>query len=142
MNFYNKIILSGISILFFMMLISGCDDTITSDELDKRVIPDSNIDYYTHIQPIFSVKCASSFCHDDGTRAGGLSLTSYGNATADLSIVFPGDPSVSKLVWAIEGTGGTQPMPPPGAAPPLTENQIKGIKTWIAEGAKPGANKP
>ncbi len=129
-----------ILIFVFTILFSACDDTITSDELDNRTIPSSNVDYYEHIQPVLTVKCATSFCHDDGNRAGGLSLTTYSNVTSDLTIVFPGDPDLSKLVWAIEGTGGTQPMPPAGQAPPLTENQIKGIRTWIAEGAKPKAN--
>jgi len=31
-------------------------------------------------------------------------------------------------------------MPPQGAAPPLTDNQIQGIRTWIDEGAKPHAD--
>lgn len=127
---------------FSFLLIAACDDTITSDDIDSRTIPDSNVDYYEHIQPIFTVKCATSFCHDDQNRAGGLSLTSWANATADLTVVFPGDPDVSKLIWAIEGTGGVEPMPPPGAVPPLTENQIQGVRTWIQEGAKVSADTP
>lgn len=134
---------SALAITFFSFLfIAACDDTVTSDDIDSRTIPDSNVDYYEHIQPIFIVKCASSFCHNDQNRAGGLSLTSWANATADPTIVFPGDPDVSKLIWAIEGTGGVEPMPPPGAAPPLTENQIQGIRTWIQEGAKVSADNP
>ena len=39
----------------------------------------------------------------------------------------------SRLVGAVEGIGNF-PMPPVGY-PPLTENQIKGIRTWIKEGA-------
>lgn len=129
-------------LIVFMFAIIACDDTITNEEIDNRTIPSSNVDYYEHIQPVLSIKCATSFCHDDGSRAGGLSLTNYQNTTSDITIVFPGDPDLSKLVWAIEGSGGTQPMPPAGAAPPLTENQIKGIRTWIAEGARPAAKNP
>ncbi len=119
-----------------MITVTSCDDSVTADEIDSRTIPDQNVDYYEHIQPVFNLKCATSFCHDDQTRAAGLSLTSYANATADPNIVFPGDPEVSKLVWAIEGTGGVEPMPPPGPIAPLTENQVKGIRTWIQEGAR------
>ncbi len=129
-------------IFFSLILFTSCDDTVTASDIDKRTIPESNIDYYENIQPIFTVKCATTYCHDDQSRAGGLSLTNWANATADPSIVFPGDPDVSKLVWAIEGTGGVQPMPPAGYAPPLTQDQIRGIRTWIQEGAKVSADNP
>ena len=112
---------------------SGCDDTGT--EVDNQQLPDSDLSFRAHIQPIIEVKCNSSGCHDDGSRAGGLSLTSWVNVTADASIVFPGEPQNSKLVWAIEGQAGIQPMPPIGYAP-LTPQQIRAIKTWIDEGAK------
>ena len=125
-----------ISVFLLLILFSACDDSVTASDIDNRTIPESNIDYYEHIQPIFTIKCATSFCHDDQSRAGGLSLTNYANTTSDPSIVFPGDPEVSKLIWAIEGTGGVSPMPPAGAAPPLTDDQIRGIRTWIQEGAK------
>lgn len=130
-----------INFLLFVVFVltisfSACDDTLTATDLDNREIPDSNIDYYVHIQPIFTIKCATSFCHDNQTRAGGLSLTNHANATADPSIVLPGDPEVSKMIWAIEGTGGVEPMPPPGSAPPLTQEQIEGVRTWIQEGAR------
>ncbi len=123
-------------IIFALVIFySGCKDTITAQDLDQKVIPDKNVSYQEYIQPIFNVKCSSSACHDDSHRAGGLSLTSWSNVTADASIVFPGEPQNSKLVWSIEGLSATTPMPPAGY-PPLTTNQINGIKTWIAEGAK------
>ena len=45
-----------------------------------------------------------------------------------------GDPSTSKLVWSIDRNPGVKLMPPTGY-PPLTPEQITGIKTWITEGA-------
>lgn len=116
----------------FIFALFGCKDEITNiDEVD---IPDTNISYQTYIQPIFDAKCNFSGCHDDATRQAGLSLTSWQSATADYSIVFPGNPEASRLVLSIEGRSA-YPMPPPGRYP-LTQKQIKAIRTWVKEGAK------
>lgn len=130
----NHLINSALLIIFSLMIIYSCDDTITQDDLDNRIIPETNVSYSQHIQPIFDAKCNSSGCHNDIDLAGGLSLTSYSNTTADYLIVAPGLPDNSKLVWSIEGRG-TNPMPPVGRWP-LTKAQITAIRTWIKEGAK------
>lgn len=123
--------------LFLLLLLffsAGCDDTTTN--IDNEVIPDSNVSYSQHIQPIFNAKCIN--CHGAGTIESGLDLTTWAGTTADPSIVFPGEPENSKLVWSIEGNPAVSPMPPIGTSyRPLTDNQIRGVKTWIAEGAKP-----
>ncbi|MEG8947181.1 c-type cytochrome domain-containing protein [Rosettibacter firmus] len=121
-------------ITFSLLLIYSCDDTITQEDLDNKIIPSSNVSYSQHIQPVFDAKCNYAGCHNDRDLAGGLSLTNYYNTTSDYLIVAPGLPDNSKLVWAIEGRG-TNPMPPVGRWP-LTKNQINGIRTWIKEGAK------
>lgn len=126
--------------LFLVIFITGlifyaCDDSITGDDLDNKIIPDTNVSYAEHIQPVFTVKCATSSCHDSQTQAAGLVLTSYGFAVADYSMISPGSPETSKVVWAIEGNGARL-MPPYGVTKPMTANQIAGIKTWIREGAK------
>lgn len=122
-----------ITIISLLTVIS-CDDTITQQDLDNRIIPSSNVSYSQHIQPVFDAKCNTAGCHNDRDLAGGLSLTNYYNTTADYLIVAPGLPDNSKLVWSIEGRG-TNPMPPVGRWP-LTKEQITGIRTWIKEGAK------
>ncbi len=124
-----KIFLITIPLLLF---ISSCDDQINVPS--DAEIPDSNISYSQHIQPIFNVRCATAGCHDDQTKAAGLSLTSYQNTTASYVIVYPGNPDASLLVLSVEGKS-TYPMPPPGR-PPLTQKQIKAIRTWVKEGAK------
>ncbi len=124
-------------LLTFLIGLTGCKDTVTgSEDIDKVIIPSSNVSFSKYIFPVFNVKCSTAGCHDDGTRAGGLSLTSWANATIDPSIIFPFKPDNSKLVWAIEGQPGVAPMPPIGFVRPLTPNQIQGIRTWILEGAK------
>jgi len=125
-----------ISIVFMMVLLfTACDDSITGADIDNVEIPDKDVSYAEYIQPVFNVKCATSGCHDDGTRAGGYSMTSWSNVLQP-GIVDPYNVETSRLVWRIEGLG-VDIMPPIGATvPPITLNQLNGIKTWIAEGAK------
>ena len=123
-----------LSIFFVILFLSACDDTITNSDIDNVDIPDSDVSYSQHIQPVFNVKCNNSGCHNSADRAGGLSLETWAGTTADALIVFPGEPANSKLVWSVKGISGAEPMPPIGY-PPLTIDQINGIETWIAEGA-------
>ena len=120
--------------LFGLMLIAACDDTINISDIDNKIIPSSNVSYAEYIQPVLTAKCARAGCHDDQTRAAGLSLTSYSNTTQSYLVVAPSLPQNNKLVWSIEGTSGN--LMPPLGYPPVTKNQIDGIKTWIKEGAK------
>lgn len=127
-------ILLALLLSIFLIFISACKDTVTNQQVDDAVIPSSNVLFGKHIQPIFNVKCSSSGCHDDESRAGSLSLTTWTNAHVP-GIINDYEPETSRLVWAIEGQAGPQNMPPFGY-PGLTKNQIDGIKTWIKEGAK------
>ena len=124
-----------LAVILGIILTIACDDTLTGSDIDNKTIPSSNVSYQEYIQPLFTVKCAMSGCHNDRSMAAGLVLTSYGFATANYSIISPGNPTTSKLVWAIEGNGARL-MPPMGVVNPMTKNQIEGIKPWIREGAK------
>lgn len=124
----------GLFLFFNTMVFFSCDDTNTVKDIDSRIIPSKDVSYSEHIQPVFDVKCNAKGCHNDQDLGGGLSFTSYANTTADYLVVAPGNPENSKLVWSIEGRSA-YPMPKIGY-PPLTQNQIDGIKTWIKEGAK------
>lgn len=127
---YLLLVLISAAFLFF-----SCKDSGTIYDLDKVDIPDKDVSFVKHIQPVFEYKCNNKYCHNDEDRAGGLSLTSYQNTTADLSIVFPGEPQNSRLAIVIQPGSGSIQMPPINY-PALTEEQIKGIITWIKEGAK------
>jgi hypothetical protein len=122
------------TLFFFLLpvifLFISCDDTITSEDIDNLIMPDSDVSYAEHIAPVFEVKCVG--CHNDSRKEGGVNLSSYTNVVADPRIVFRGEADNSVLVWTIEGLPGVQPMPP---FAPLTRNHINGIKTWINEGA-------
>jgi hypothetical protein len=120
------VVVAFAGIVFF----SSCKDTGT----ELTDIPSSNVSYSQHIQPLFYKYCTSSKCHDDGTMAGGLSLTTWASTTASYLVVAPGLPANSKLYIVVSGQSAT-PMPPLGY-PALNSNQVTGIKTWIKEGAK------
>jgi hypothetical protein len=72
-------------------------------------------------------------CHGSGRLDAGLDLTRW-TAFVDGRIVVPGEPDNSVLVWSIEGNPVVAPMPPI-PTPPLTFEQIRGVRTWISEGA-------
>ena len=98
------------------------------------VFPTSNVSYAQHVQPLFNQACNFAGCHDDGQHQSPLKLTSYGNTVLSIpGVVYPGNPDASTLVLRIQGSVG-QRMPVSGN--PLNQNQINGIRTWIAEGAK------
>lgn len=128
-------IYTGLAISIYMIL-PGCKDSITAANIDSRVMPQSNISFTNDLQPVFELKCANSGCHDDGTMAGGLSLTSCVNAKSDPGTIAPYSSKTSRLVWAEEGQAGIQPMPPVGVNKPFTSEQDRGLKKWIDEGAK------
>ncbi|MCH7965480.1 MAG: hypothetical protein IH852_16240 [Bacteroidetes bacterium] len=127
-------------VLYFIVLVSsaiiysGCDDTITVQDVDNREIPDSNVSFSKDISQIFELKCVS--CHGNGGLDGGVDLTTWAGVV-DPRIVIPGEADTSPLVWTIEQRSGF-PIMPPRDSPflPLTSKQIQGVKTWIDEGAK------
>jgi hypothetical protein len=130
-----KYFLLPITLFLLTAIITGCDDTITDNDIDNRIIPDSLVSFSQHLQPVFEVKCIS--CHDDETRAGGLSLTTWANTTADGRVVVPNLPDNSVIVWSVEGRPGISPMPPLSSPyKPFTQNQVNGLKKWIEEGAQ------
>lgn len=131
----NKIIKHIIIVAFVIFSFTSCDDTLTVANVDDKPMPDKNISFSQNIYPIFQVKCAFSGCHASPNPADGIDLSTWANVTADPNIVFPGEADLSRLVWAIEPRAGISPMPPVGYARPVTAEQLRGIKTWIDEGA-------
>lgn len=120
------------SLIFFTVIFLSCDENITNNDDD---LPDSDLSFRQHIQPIFERKCVP--CHNDNLHEGNLSLTTWSSTTADPGVVFPGNADNSRLVWAIEGNPAVEEMPPIGEPyPPLTDKEVQAVKKWINEGAK------
>ncbi len=123
---YKILLVACVSVIYF-----GCDDTVTVKDVDNRVIPDSNVSYINDIRPVLEVKCVG--CHGRDRTEGGVNLSEW-TYFVDYTIVVPNFPENSELVWVIEDNGiyshrGKQKYVP------FTDNQIRGTKTWIAEGA-------
>jgi len=109
----------------------SCDDDGLGPG-DEVVFPEEDVSYAAHVQPYFNLRCANYGCHEDQTRAGNLSLTSYITLTERPGIIIPFDAESSLLVQKIDGR-----LPHPIDVPILiNENQLNGIKTWINEGAE------
>lgn len=118
-----------------LVIFIACEDTLSPSDIDNVIIPDKNVSYNEYIQPVLTIHCSNSGCHDDVTRAGDYSVTNWANVVYP-GVVDPGNVETSRLVWRIEGLG--VPIMPPANSNVflLNPNQVNGIKTWIKEGAK------
>jgi mono/diheme cytochrome c family protein len=90
---------------------------------------------FKEVQQIFKAHCFS--CHKGSQAAAGLDLSTVtGIAKGGMSgkVFVPGKPDSSLLVKRVMGSGG-MPRMPMGFAP-LTDDQMKSIRGWIASGAK------
>jgi len=123
---YKIVLFACLAIIYY-----SCDDTITVQDVDNRVIPDSNISYLNDIRPILEVKCVN--CHGPGRTEGSVNLSEW-TYFVDGSIVVPYSPETSSLVWVIEEQGTYSHLGKDKYLP-FTSEQRRGTKTWIAEGA-------
>ena len=117
---------------FLSFVFIACDDTLTSTNIDKVIIPDSNVSYSKYIAPLFEVKCVT--CHDGGTNSNLPDLTNF--SFVDGYYVVPTEPDNSVLVYVIQGNVPPFPLMPPAGYRALNENQVNGVRTWIEEGAQ------
>lgn len=102
-----------------------------------RANPAATGTYALVIAPILADKCIS--CHGEKKQKGNLALHTPEaiNAGGDLgSVLVPGDPSASELVVRLRLPIDDEDHMPPEAKPQLTEDEIKAIEKWIADGAK------
>lgn len=119
-----------------VMVVSSCEDQILGDGGASIIFPDSLVSFSKHVEPLFTQTCTTSRCHGGSAPAKNLSLDppSYSSVmNHEPRLVITGESSSSLLVQRLDGT--FLPVMPPNRDP-LTQNQIKGIKKWIDEGAR------
>jgi len=120
-----------ISFLIIAIIFSACSWTTGGEEI---IFPETNVSYMNHVKPFFMMNCSYSPCHCDFEPAAGYSLTEYHRIIGIPGFIMPGNPDGSTLVQILEGK-----LNPHFRRPIYTgnikENQIKGIRTWIKEGA-------
>lgn len=108
-----------------------CKDTVVNQNQEIE-FPEKNISYTQHVGPLLQQKCAIGGCHTQNGYKPNLEYPASYTSLLDYIVI--GNPEHSTLIQLLEGTLPPK-MPPPNTTS-LTENQIKGIKTWIREGAK------
>lgn len=118
----------------------ACEDE-PATEVSQIVFPETNVKYGAHVQPLFDRACAFTGCHGPDTYLEHeYSLESYQSLTSPRGlhdIVIPGDPENSMLIWSVEGIQGYEGnRRMPLNLPTLNDNQIRGLRRWIAEGAR------
>ena len=125
------LVLSLIAALSWML--GSCKDDITGSS--DIVFPDSNVSYGRYVEPLFIRTCAYSPCHSAESASDDLILETYQDAVSSKpGVVIPRDTANSRLIWRVEGTHGVIRMP--FDRPPLSANQIRGLRRWILEGAQ------
>lgn len=114
-----------------------CKDDLADKGPIDVTFPDSNVSYRNHVQPLFDRGCAFSGCHGpEEFDVDGYSLDSYDHLMyGTRSVLFRFDADASLLVQSVEGKTGAIKMPPPTFTQ-LNANQIKGLRTWVLEGAQ------
>ncbi|MBI4622494.1 MAG: DUF1553 domain-containing protein [Verrucomicrobia bacterium] len=97
------------------------------------------VDFSREIQPILSDACFRCHGPDESKREARLRLdTKEGlyRTREDVTVVKPGAPADSELVFRISSKDPDEIMPPPDAVPRLKPAEIALIRRWVAEGAK------
>ncbi len=100
---------------------------------------DKQIDYSRDVRPILAVNCFRCHGADEGHREAMLRLDTFSGATQvndDHAAVVPGSPDKSELIARITTDNPEHQMPPAETGQKLNDEQIKILKTWIAEGAE------
>ena len=121
----------ALGVIAAFALWAGCKDSATTPGNDI-VFPAMTVSYSQHVQPFFNLRCANFGCHEDQTRAGNLSLTSYVALTSRPGMVIPGSSKSSLLIQRIDGR-----LPHPVNVPIIiNQNQLDGMKMWVDDGAK------
>lgn len=96
---------------------------------------DETVSFANDIAPVLDQHCAN--CHGRGRRvSGGLDMLNFAGLLKGGDSgppVLPKKPADSLLVKKLKGTAGGERMPL--ERPPLADDEIAKIETWIAEGA-------
>ena len=94
------------------------------------------------IKPLLSERCLRCHGPDANERQGGgaegLRVDTHAGATADLggyAAIVPGDPDASELLSRLTTSDPDLRMPPPGAGPGFSPDEVQTVREWIAAGA-------
>ncbi len=127
-----KVIERGCAFLLGMLLLGGCRESAVQPHPPAVVFPDSNVSFRLHVRPFLRHSCALVGCHSSDTRGGGVALEEYEQLWERPGLIIPGQPDASVLQQVLEGR-----LPHlPDLRTLSTENQRRGMRRWITEGAR------
>ena len=121
-------------IIFILLLVLffGCEEKQTTN-VDEIVFPEKNVSFQNNVYPFIKLKCGLQGCHGDVNPARGIQLTDYSSIIIAYNgaLIVQGNPNGSVLVQMIENR-----LPHnPNLYWNFSDNQKKGIRQWITEGA-------
>ncbi|MBN1406178.1 MAG: hypothetical protein JW956_00225 [Calditrichaceae bacterium] len=146
-KYFRFLIFFGIIIGLFY-LISCSEGTNPNDK--KFVLPEKDLSFYEHIEPLFNIRCGmESGCHSptdisnpftyndltilEALKNYRLSNNDYRLIELEVDQLNP-QSSILYLILS-EGFPDYKDLMPPFPKDRLTTNQLNGIKQWIREGA-------
>jgi hypothetical protein len=97
---------------------------------------DADVDYLKQIKPLLRERCFG--CHGALKQRGGLRLDTVGliiRGGDSGAVITPDDPSNSTLLERVAATDASERMPPEHEGDPLSPEQVKLLRDWIAMGA-------
>ncbi|HTL81822.1 MAG TPA: hypothetical protein VL651_08975 [Bacteroidia bacterium] len=100
----------------------------------KEILPEEQVSFVEHVQPILRSSCQSSGCHVVGGSGEADQMDTYDDVMRHERVV-AGNPHASEIYKRITASGGEERMPraPYGK---LSDLDISYIYVWIAQGAK------
>lgn len=115
-----------------LLLNSGCENSVVNNP--NVVFPDSLVSFSKHVMPYVAQTCGLQDCHGPGLPKANVLLADWESIIMAYNgtIVIPGNPNGSLLVQMLEYTLPHNPMLYWNAS----DNQKKGIRQWIKEGAQ------
>ncbi|MDA7920602.1 PSD1 and planctomycete cytochrome C domain-containing protein [Verrucomicrobiales bacterium] len=94
------------------------------------------IDYNRDIRPILSNKCFQCHGPDEETLEADLRLDLPSDHSVEGSVIVPGAPEASELIFRLTTNDSSDVMPPPKTKKPITKEETALLKQWVKEGAK------
>lgn len=113
----NKLVL----LIIALALVSGC-----KKETQQPFVCSTGVSYTSHARAILDAHCATGGCHTAPFPAGGIYLSDYANAKAQVL----GD----DLMCSIKQEVNCTPMPYPPGTPPLSDSLISILVCWRNNG--------
>jgi len=126
-------------VLIIFLILAACSKDPNAPE-KEIILPESNLNYVEHIQPLLIVKCGNrSGCHSSYDPARGLDLTNYQllinhDVDGNVRLVIPGQ-GISSFLYNILREPLLTTTRMPKDEPALSANNQEGIRIWIDEGA-------